>query len=79
MGGRERGGEIWKGAEGERKEGGVAGEETEVWEIQDRGKNAAAGEKSHRGRETGRGRGTNTPKRWKMIETEQDKAKGDGD
>ena len=76
MEGRERGGEICKGAEGERKEGGVAGEEREVLEIQDRGKNAAGGEKSHRGRETGRGRGTNTPKRWKMIETEQDRAKG---
>ena len=79
MGGKERGGEIWKIVEGERKEGGVAGEETEVWEIRNKGQNAAAGEKSHRGRETGRGRGTNTPKRWKMIETEQDKAKGDGD
>lgn len=57
MGGRERGGELWKGVEGERKEGGVAGEETEVREIQDKGNNAAAGEKSHGGRETGGGRG----------------------
>ena len=66
-----------EGSRGGEERGGSPGEEREVLEIQDRGKNAAAGEKSHRGRETGRGRGTNTPKRWKMIETEQDKAKGD--
>ena len=66
-----------EGSRGGEERGGSPGEEREVLEIQDRGKNEAGFEKSHRGRETGRGRGTNTPKRWKMIETEQDKAKGD--
>ena len=65
-----------EGSRGGEERGGSPGEEREVLEIQDRGKNAAGGEKSHRGRETGRGRGTNTPKRWKMIETEQDIVKG---
>lgn len=64
----------------EQRERGKRGEllgRRQVREIQDKGKNAAAGEKRHRGRETGRRRGTDTPKRWKMIETEQDRAKGD--
>lgn len=57
-GGRERGGENRKGAEGERKEWEDGREKTEVWKYRTRGKTAAAGEKSHRGRKRQRGRET---------------------
>ena len=38
VGGRERGGEIWKGAEGERKEGGVLGRRERYWKYRTGGK-----------------------------------------